>query len=255
MDPYIERPTWWPGFHNALAAEIMAFLNPRLLPRYFARNTPYVAYEFIGSEGQRRVWPDLGVVQRQTAGGTATAGVATLTPAPVISSVEMDEPVTLFRVEILTTAGEQLVGVIEILSPSNKRHGHNSREEYLEKRRTLLRSPVHLIELDLLRGGTRPPLEEPVPAAPYYAVVSRAIDRPQVLVWPISLRDRLPALPVPLRHPDPDAELDLGAAVASVYERGAYGAQIDYRQPPPPPELSAEESAWVEELLAEFRKA
>jgi hypothetical protein len=53
-------------------------------------------------------------------------------------------------------------------------------------------------------------------------------------------------------HPDPDVVLDLGAAVRSVYERCAYDRTIDYRDPPPPP-LSAEESAWVEALLCERR--
>jgi hypothetical protein len=58
---------------------------------------------------------------------------------------------------------------------------------------------------------------------------------------------------VPLLEPDPDTPLDLGAAVASVYERGAYGRQIDYLQPLPPPLLSAEESKWIDQLLREKR--
>jgi hypothetical protein len=36
---------------------------------------------------------------------------------------------------------------------------------------------------------------------------------------------------VPLLEPNPDASIDLNALVASVYGRGAYGAQIDYRRP------------------------
>jgi hypothetical protein len=58
---------------------------------------------------------------------------------------------------------------------------------------------------------------------------------------------------VPLLEPDPDVPLDLGGAVASVYERGAYDSQIDYRQPPPPPLLSGEEARWLDELLREKR--
>ena len=37
--------------------------------------------------------------------------------------------------------------------------------------------------------------------------------------------------------PDPDVPLDLGAAVRSVYTRGAYATRINYTQPPPPPVL------------------
>jgi Protein of unknown function (DUF4058) len=51
-----------------------------------------------------------------------------------------------------------------------------------------------------------------------------------------------------LLEPDPDAVLALGALVASVYECGAYGAEINYHQPAPPP-LSDDEAAWVDDLL------
>ncbi|WP_322797967.1 DUF4058 family protein [Thermoflexus sp.] len=161
----------------------------------------------------------------------------------------MEVPLRLYSVEIRKADTEQLVTVIEILSPVNKRAGHEAHQEYRRKRRDLLRSSVHRMEIDLLRGGERPPLEDPVPPAPYYVVLSRADRRPTVEVWPILLWDPLPVLPVPLLEPDPDAPLDLGAVVAAVYERGAYGVQIDYRQPPPPPPLSEAEQAWLEAQL------
>ncbi len=143
---------------------------------------------------------------------------------------------------------EELVTVIELLSPVNKRQGHKAFREYDRKRRALFRSEVHLLEIDLLRRGTRPPLVRPVPDAPYYVTLSREELRPAVEVWPIQLTEALPRIPVPLRAPDPDAVLDLGAAVAEVYERGAYALQIDYTAPPPPP-LSDEQGEWIEELL------
>jgi hypothetical protein len=68
------------------------------------------------------------------------------------------------------------------------------------------------------------------------------------------LQEALPTIPVPLLEPDPDARLDLGAVVASVYERGGYEDRIDYREPPPPPPLPEEETAWVESLLREQRR-
>ena len=82
-------------------------------------------------------------------------------------------------------------------------------------------------------------------------MLSRAERRPQVEVWPIRLEQELPRVPVPVLEPDPDVPLDLGAVVASVYERGAYARKLDYRQPPPPPPLTAEATAWVEALLRE----
>ena len=65
------------------------------------------------------------------------------------------------------------------------------------------------------------------------------------------MAETLPLVPIPLLEPDPDVCLDLGAVVASAYERGAFDRDIDYRQPPPPPPLTAEEAAWVEARLGE----
>jgi hypothetical protein len=138
---------------------------------------------------------------------------------------------------------------IEILSPVNKQRGHDAHEGYLRKRRAILESDVHMIEIDLLRGGERPPLLDPVPPAPYYITLSRAERRPVATVWPVKLHNALPTIPAPLLIPDPDAPLDLGAAIAAVYKRGAYDIRIDYSALPPPPPLSAEEQTWVEMIL------
>ncbi|MEZ4735862.1 MAG: DUF4058 family protein [Caldilineaceae bacterium] len=110
------------------------------------------------------------------------------------------------------------------------------------------------MEIDLLRGGKRTPLEITPPPAPYYVTLARADHRPYVDVWPIQLETRRPVLPVPLYAPDPDVPLDLGNVVRSVYERGGYVARIDYRQSPPPPALTDEQAAWVADLLATYRK-
>ena len=65
----------------------------------------------------------------------------------------MELPLRLFTVEVLEAGELELVTAIEILSPVNKRPGREAHDEYLRKRRELLRSAAHLIEIDLLRGG------------------------------------------------------------------------------------------------------
>ena len=249
MDPYIESPMLWSDFHNNLASEIRAHLNRHIQPRYFARLTPYVTYEVVEISETYGVRPDVGVGQLEPAPPAAAPSTATIAVAPVESLVALEIPLRLHRVDIRTTDKQQLVTVVEILSPVNKRPGHQAHLAYQRKRRHILHSAVHLLEIDLLRGGERLPLERPVPPAAYYVVLGRMERRPKVDVWPIQLWNRLPVLPVPLLAPDPDVALDHSAAVASVYERGAYVQQIDYHQDPPPPSLPNAQAEWLAELL------
>lgn len=245
MDPYIEDSEIWSDFHGDLAGEIRARLNTLIQPRYVARMTPWVTYEIIEVAQTRGVRPDVTVWQPQPTQATLAAATVAIPPAPVKSMVTLELPLRLMTIEIHLTSTLELVTAIEILSPVNKRPGHEAYQHYQRKRRELLRSAAHLMEIDLLRGGVRPPLEWAVPSAPYYITLSRADQRPTVDVWPIQIQDDLPLLPVPLFEPDPDVALDLGAVVASVYERGGYISIIDYRQPPPPPTFSAEDTAWL----------
>src|SRR4029077_19013850 len=55
-------------------------------------------------------------------------------------------------VEIRDRRNRELVTVVELLSPSNKRPG-SDRDQYLAKREQILGSSAHLGEIDLLRGG------------------------------------------------------------------------------------------------------
>jgi hypothetical protein len=249
MDPYIEGSDLWRDFHSDLAGEIRARLNELLGPRYYAYSEVTITYDVVelGAERRRIGWPDGGIVGEKNAPSPVSAAVA-LAPAPIQNRVPVRAPVKLFTVEIRRAGENKLVTSIEILSSVNKKRGHEAFEAYRRKREALLDSDVHLIEIDLLRGGERPPLLDPVPPAPYCVMVSRIEQRPIVSVWPIHLHETLPIIPVPLLPLDSDAPLDLGAVVASVYKRGAYERQLDYAQALPPPPLTASERAWVEAL-------
>lgn len=252
MDPYLEAPERWQDVHADLAAEIRTALNLRIQPRYFARMNTTLVYEEVEVGRARAALPNVAVTQPQPPRSEGATAVAMRVSAPVSSRVPMRMPVRQSRVEIHSTGTETLVTVIEILSRVNKRRGHRAFQAYRRKREALLESSVHLIEIDLLRMGERPPLEETVPLAPYYVMLSRAEERPDVKVWPILLEEPLPDVPVPLLEPDPGTHLDLNAILASVYERGAYAAQIDYRKPPPSPTLSEAEATWVATLLRRY---
>jgi len=150
-------------------------------------------------------------------------------------------------VEIRDRRDRRLVTVIQLLSPTNKYSGPD-REQYLGKRGQLLASSTHLVEIDLLRGGPRMPVANPLPACAYYAMVSRMEKRPKADFWPIDLRAQLPVIPIPLRDPDPDANLDLQAALHHVYDAARYGNYI--YEGSPQPALNAPDDTWARQLLA-----
>jgi len=146
--------------------------------------------------------------------------------------------------EVRDRQGRELVTVIELLSPSNKRSG-DDREQYLTKRRELVRSPAHLVEIDLLRGWTPMP-QEGRPECDYSVMVSRAEKRLAAGFWPIRLRDRLPVIPVPLRSPDVAARVDLQEVLHRAYDGPGYEHFIYSGEPEPP--LSPDDAAWARQL-------
>ena len=244
MDPYLEGELWQ-EFHETLASAIRAQLMPQLRPRYVALLAKRYVLDrpALGVfDVPRVVYPDVHVVAPpgSRAGTASSGGIATTPPAVEVAS---PMPVPQLSVEVRDVAQRRLVTLIEILSPANK-HGDGARD-YAERRVALLQTQVHLLEIDLLRGGERIQFNAPLPPASYYLFLSRGERRPFTLVWPVGLRDRLPAAPVPLLAPDPDATLDLQAAVADCFALVGYERLLDYDAPLPPPPLDEDDAAWV----------
>jgi hypothetical protein len=244
MDPSLEGDLWI-TVHTDLCAEIARQLAPKLRPKYVALSTRRVILappdENEGVAGQR--FPDVGILSRHPA--TPASG-ATVAAAPLVVPAHFPEPVPHVSIEIRDVAERRLVTCIEVLSPTNKRGP--GREEYAAKRFQILSGTAHLVEIDLLRAGTRFPTGEPLPSVPYFVFISNAERRADVGVWPIALDQHLPAVTIPLLPGDPPVSLDLQQALQVVYDIIGYDELIDYDQPPPGP-LGAAETAWVEEQL------
>ena len=254
MDPYLETTDRWRNVHSNLATEIQAQLAPLIRPRYYADQEPRFVYDTgLDIVTRYQALPDVSVVEhpRPT---TLSHGTVAIAPAPLEALIAADLPEKLTSVAIRTVEGDTLVTAIEILSFVNKRPGHAAYLTYRRKRQAILESTAHLLEIDLLRAGERPPLAEPLPEAPYFIVLSRAERRPVAEVWPLHLQDPLPVLPVPLLPPDPDVPLDLGRALATIYDRSGYDLRIDYTQSPPAPTLSVEDALWLEAHLQKVGK-
>jgi hypothetical protein len=137
------------------------------------------------------------------------------------------------------------VTVIEVLSPSNKRSGED-REHSLAKRRELLRSPAHLVEIDLLRGWAPMPAEDR-PEGDYSVLISRAERRPAASFWPIPLRAALPVVPIPLRAPDEDGQVNLQEVLHRAHDGPGYERFIYAGAPEPP--LSAKDAEWGRQFV------
>jgi hypothetical protein len=255
MDPWLEGPLWT-NVHTQLSVEIARQLAPRLRPRYVPLTEKVFLLDTMGAEEgvaitTLDVRPDVAVASTGFGPGGAAAAGAALAPPPLRVPTVMPARVPHVTIEIREVERRRLVTAIEVLSPTNKRGG---RREYLRKRRRILLSRAHLMEIDLLRTGRRVPMQEPLPNAPYFAFVSRAEERPLTGVWPIQLTTPLPPLPVPLLAGDPDVELDLQAALNSTYDGFSYDLAIDYNRPPRVP-LGPDEAAWAQERLRVWRAA
>jgi len=144
-----------------------------------------------------------------------------------------------------------LVTAVEVLSPTNKRG--DGAAEYQRKRREILASNVHLLEVDLLRIGESFPVTGPLPSTPYFVYLGRANKRPKIEIWPIPLEAPLPKVPVPLLGGDPDVELDIGLAFRTIYDLFEYDRDIDYSKAPTVP-LSPEQTDWVNNRLTTIVK-
>jgi len=250
MDPYLEAPTMWPDVHHELIGTLRDQLQAVLAPRYRAVITPYATLESIEVAPVRKVVPDVALIERDPDAPSAGSGAA-FEPAPLTLPAVMEVEVEYARIEIYTVGQRTLVTAIELLSPANKRPGVNGADAYEQKRQEIFGSTVNLLEIDLLRHGRRPQVARPLPAAPYFVFLSRVQHRPYIEIWPLALREPIKLLPVPLLSPDPPAPLDLTAVIHTAYRRGRYDLDIDYHEPPPPPDLAADDAAWLDAHLRE----
>lgn len=245
MNPYLERPAVWNDFHHRYLTALADALGARVAPGYFVKIGEHLYIRDAWAEGESLAgYADLSVTPLTPPPAPGTAAVAA---APTtIELVEAFEPERSHYLEVVDRDREEVVTVVELLSPTNKKAGPD-RAAYLAKRAELIAGPAHLIEIDLLRGWKRMPGRN-LPACDYCVMVSRYQDRPRAGYWGIGLRDALPLIPVPLRDGDPEPGFDIQAVLHRVYDASRYGDRI-YRHAPEP-RLPPDDAAWAKDLLA-----
>jgi Protein of unknown function (DUF4058) len=245
MDPWLEHPADWPGFHHLLISASAGLLNQQLKPLgYYVKVDERIWLE----EPATTVRPDLAIVEHPSERRTVATVVAADEPLTIrVLPAEITEAF----LEVYDAKGRHLVTGIECISPSNKARGRG-RNSYRRKRREWKKAGVNLVEIDLLRAG-RHLADVPKGALAavghwdYLVNVSRA-RRSEREVYPIPLRQRLPRIRIPLKPTDDDAVLDLQSALDEAYDKGPYSGSIDYNLDPTPP-LTPDDSEWANSIL------
>jgi hypothetical protein len=256
MDPFIEACGLWGDFHYDLIAEIKHALAKIAPERYLVRTQErsyIVLVEESGKESHAFL-PEVSVTtKRRHRGGKKKSGPLVAEPTSAVGPLTMRAFVREeFReafVEIYEADPEQrLVTSIEVLSPSNKCPYTPGSDLYLRKRQSHMLGGVHLVEIDLLRGGQRMPMLDAWPKTAYTLLVARANRDGYCQVWPATCQQPLPMIPVPLAKSDPDMPLELQPLIAAIYQRSRYERSIDYSRSLTPP-LDREERACLDRHL------
>jgi len=249
MNPYLENPSLWPGVHNWLIIEIARFLSPQLRPKYIVAVEVRV-YETYGENLLVGI-PDVTVQRPRSAVNPTSKNVTVtgLTAQPITVEIPIAESIRQGYLEIRDVEKKEVVTVIEILSPVNKRAGEG-REAYESKRQKILESLTHLVEIDLLRSWQPMPFLRNGIESDYRILGCRSNRRPLADLYAFNLRDSIPKFPIPLRMGDEEPVLDLQMLLDNIYDVAGYDLQIDYRREVVPG-LSEADAAWADGLLKE----
>lgn len=259
MNPYLENPAAWSNLHSRLIVAIANLLGPQIRPKYrvvveeavYKRDESYQAV-LIGV-------PDVSVRQSsgQSSGQSsnlsaesrelsAQGNVAIAEPEPVAVTVPMPNTVRHHYLEIRSLQTSEVITVIEILSPVNKRGA--GRQKYESKRLEILESQTHLVEIDLLHKGQPMPVLGYGLESHYRVLVSPSSDRPQAQLYPFNLQQSLPTFEIPLQPEDIAIAIALKPLLDEIYELSGYDLDVDYRQDPEP-NWSPAELEWIDQWL------
>lgn len=266
MNPYLESVDRWRGVHAYLTQMIRKQLNSVLPANYVADSEGRLIVDY--GDDMRSIYPDVSVTHSERPKGAvpSSGGVAVLERESTRCVLELPhrqqlEETRQTYLTIRETSGTRnVITIIEVLSPTNKTAG-NALTIYQQKQWETIQSSVHLIEIDLLRGGEHvvyPPAEAILANFgkwDYLVSLSRNGQRDRVELWLTPLMQRLPKVSVPLKAGDADVEFDLQEAIDQVYLDGAYARILDYSKPPPPPEFSNAELEWIKKRVASLLAA
>jgi hypothetical protein len=245
MDPFLEKH--WLAVHTLLIALSSEQLNQKLPEGLVARPEERLVIDAEEWPDEQAAYPDVRVFQPGLS-NPEEGEVALEAPFKLVVDLE---PLTERWIKIVKLEDEQLIAVIEFVSPRNKRgKGVTS---YHSKRKKFLQSGANIVEIDLVRQGNwrallRPHRCPPEAVAAYRATVRLAGDRRGAYLYPLPLHKPLRPIPIPLRAKDPSVLLELQPMIDRIYAGGRYADTVNYSAELEPP-LAEEERKWTQDVL------
>ena len=226
--PPISRQHSWESFHSNWATRLADRLNEELPPEYLAEEQTHAG----------RIEIDVATYERASPQGGAD-GVALLEPRTwAVPAATAAVPIVFpdsFEVRVFHTAGGlTLVGVVELISPSNKDRAEERRAfavkaaSYLHQGVSLIlvdvvtsrRGNLHNAAFDLFSDGTagRFPDSVELYSSAFQPLLRAGIAEVDVWLEPLALGAALPTLPLRLTG-DLSVPVDLEASYAEACAR------------------------------------
>jgi len=251
MNPYLEHPELWSEFHSRLIVAIADTIFPHLRPKYRVAVEKRV-YQMTDGNSILVGIPDVTIAKsiKTTDNESSNLAVAAPPAKPITVNIPVPEEVRESYLEVREVATGEVVTVIELLSPKNKRPGEG-RKAYNTKRQQVFASSTHLVEIDLLRGGEPMPILGNQIQSDYRILVSRSELRPQAELYAFNLREQIPAFVLPLRKDDTEPLVDLQSVIQDLFDRAGFDLAINYTCEPVPP-IAEADIDWVRALLPQL---
>ncbi len=123
MNPWVEQDGLWPDFHVTFVPMLRRQLTRQVAPKYIVQLEEHIYIHELPPVQGRSIRPDLAVIRPQGGPG-APVGVAEI-EAPSHPRLPAEDVERVPFLEVRDRQNRELVTVIELLSPSNKRRGED----------------------------------------------------------------------------------------------------------------------------------
>jgi len=237
VDARLEQYGLWSVFHKHLIVELFTRLRDELGDDYWVDMESEILLVPRPAGPARAVAADVDVTQL----GVQQDSVAPLSAAVTPALLEADEPIGESEQSWMEIRrrdwpdrddrlGCRIVGVVEVLSPSNKGlFGERDLRKFLAKRRDYLLSTVSYTEIDLLVAGQRelPSAVEELTEHPLIAWSSQVRERSRhYWAWGWEQNQPLPTIALPLDYPRA-CSVDLAACYGRAYETNRWPSRLE----------------------------